>query len=109
MNPRKTPRLTEGYVSFNIINMDIEFDKTTIKHDVLTPMMTGLFKQQIVHEIESAVEKNLTGLVQDVAHRLTESLSEVNRPLHTGIEMARKAIKSSEIAQVHEKRKEKLE
>jgi hypothetical protein len=105
----KKPKLTEGYVSFNIVTMDIEFDKSTIKHDLLLPMMTGLFKQQIVHEIESAVEKNLTGLVQDVAHRLTESLSEVNRPLHTGIEMARKAIKSSEIAQVHEKRKEKLE
>jgi hypothetical protein len=105
----KTPKLTEGYVSFNIVNMDIEFDKTTIKHDVLLPMMTGFFKQQIVHEIESAVEKNLTGLVQDIAQRLTESLIQVNRPIQTGIEMARKALKSTEIAQVYEKRREKLE
>jgi len=105
----KTPKLTDGYVSFNILNMDIEFDKTTIKHDVLTPMMTGLFKQQIVHEIESSVEKNLVGMVKDIAHRLSASLIEVNRPFQTGIDMARKAFKTSEIAQVYEKRREKLE
>jgi len=102
------PRFTEGYVSFNIENVDIEFDKTTIKHDLLTPMMSTLFKQQIVQEIESAVEKNLMNLVHDIALRLSEALTEVNRPLETGIEMARKALKSSEMAQVYEKRREKL-
>jgi hypothetical protein len=105
----KTPRLTEGFVSFNIVHMDIEFDKSTIKHDLLLPMMSGLFKQQIVQEIESAVEKNMTGMVQDIAQRLSETLTEVNRPLQTGIEMARKALKSTEMAQVYEKRREKLE
>jgi hypothetical protein len=104
----KTTRLTEGYVSFHIHNMDIEFDKSTITHDVLLPFMSNLYKPQIMHQIETSVEENLTGLVQDIGQRLTNSLASVTRPLQTGIDMARKAVKSSPLAQVYEKRREKL-
>jgi hypothetical protein len=38
------PRLTEGYADFTIRKMDIEFDKSTLKHDVLLPMTTTIMK-----------------------------------------------------------------
>jgi hypothetical protein len=102
------PRLTEGYADFYIRNMEIEFDKTTIKHDVLLPMLTSWFKLQIRKEIEKQVEKNFTNVAQQLGERLTQALSELNRPLLSGIETAKKAIKESQIAKVAENRREKL-
>jgi len=105
----RTSKITEGCVNFQIVNMDIDFDYSTITHTTLLPFMTSWYKQQIAYEIETAVEKNLTSIVQDIGQRLSEALTEVNRPLQTGIEMARKAFKSTDIAQIYEKRREKLE
>jgi len=103
------PRLTEGYADFHIRNnMDIEFDKSTIKHDVLLPMLTAWFKLQIRKEIEKEVEKNLTNVVQQLGDRLTQALSELNRPLLSGIDTAKQAIKESHLAQVAEMRRERL-
>jgi hypothetical protein len=103
------PRLTEGYADFHIRHMDIEFDKSTLKHDVLVPMMTTLFKQQIQSQIEKIVEHNLTSAIQKLGEQLTQTLSEVNRPFLGGLETARKALKQSEMAQVYGNRREKLE
>jgi len=103
------PRLTEGYADFHIRQMDIEFDKSTLKHDVLVPMLTTLFKQQIQTQIEKVVENNLTGAIQKLGDQLTQTLSEVNRPFMGGLESARQALKKSEVAQVYDNRREKLE
>jgi hypothetical protein len=105
----KYPRLTEGYADFHIRQMDINFDKSTLTHDVLLPMMTNMWKLQIQTEIERAVEKNLTNVVQKLSEQLTTTLSEVNRPFLSGLENARKAVKQSDIAQVYANRREKLE
>jgi hypothetical protein len=105
----KYPRLTEGYADFHIRQMDINFDKSTLTHDVLVPMMSNMWKLQIQNEIEKAVEKNLTTVVQKLSEQLTTTLSEVNRPFLSGLEEARKAVKKSDIAQVYANRREKLE
>jgi hypothetical protein len=105
----KYPRLTEGYADFHIRQMDIIFDKSTLTHDVLVPMMSNMWKLQIQNQIEKAVEKNLTGVVQKLSEQLTTTLSQVNRPFMSGLEEARKAVKKSDIAQVYANRREKLE
>jgi len=43
----KVPKLGEGEVHFQIHTMDIEFDKESLKHDILVPMLTGMMKNQI--------------------------------------------------------------
>jgi len=103
------PRLVEGYADFHIRQMDIDFDKSTLTHDVLLPMMTNMWKLQIQTQIERAVEKNLTSVVQKLSDQLTQTLSEVNRPfLWSGLETAKQAMKQSEIGQVYAHRREKL-
>jgi len=106
----KMPRLTEGYADFHMRQMDIIFDKSTLTHDVLLPMMSNMWKLQIQTQIEKIVEKNLTTVIQKLGEQLTQSLSEVNRPfIWGGIEAARHAVKKSEIGQVIANRREKLE
>jgi hypothetical protein len=105
----KYPRLTEGYADFHIRQMDIIFDKSTLTHDVLLPMMTNMWKLQIQTQIERAVEKNLTNVVQKLSEQLTTTLGEVNRPFLGSLEQARTAVKKSDLAQVYANRREKLE
>jgi len=105
----KLPRLTEGYADFHIRQMDINFDKATLTHDVLLPMMTNMWKLQIQTQLEKAVENSLTNVVQKLSEQLTTTLGEVNRPFLSGLEDARKAVKKSDLAQVYANRREKLE
>jgi len=72
------PRLEEGYADFTIRKMDIEFDKSTLKHDVLIPMFTGLIKPIIKAKIEKAVETNLTNALKQLGDRLTLALGELD-------------------------------
>jgi len=102
-------RLTEGYADFQIHNMEIEFDKSTLTHKFLVPMMTGWAKQNIQRQIESLVVNSLTGVVQKLSENLTQTLSQVNRPFLGGLESARDTMKASELAQVYIRRREKLE
>jgi len=103
------PRITEGYASFDISEMSIDFDKSTLKHPHMVPMITQMFKTQIRMEIERQVEQNLMGFLQKLGDQMTNSLKQINRPFHYGLEAAKKAVKSSQLAQVYEKRREKLE
>jgi len=106
----KLPRLTEGYADFHIRQMDIDFDKSTLTHDILLPMMSNMWKLQIQTQIEKIVEKNLTGVIQKLSEQLTQSLSEVNRPfIWSGLQTAKEAMKKSEVGQVYANRREKLE
>jgi len=105
----KLPHLTEGYADFHIRQLDINFDKSTLTHDVLLPAMTNMWKLQIQTQIERAVEKSLTNVVQKLSEQLTNTLGQVNRPFLGGLEEARKAVKKSELSQVYANRREKLE
>jgi len=105
----KVPRVMEGRVDFDISNLEIEFDLKTLKHDVLVPMLTKMFKLQIKQQIEEQVEKSLNGFLNTLGDLLTNSIAQTNRPFFSGLEAARKAIKNSPMGQIHEQRKEKLE
>jgi hypothetical protein len=105
----KLPRIMEGHVDFDMSNLQIEFDTKTLKHDVLIPMLTKMFKLQIKHQIEDQVEKNLKGFLDKLGEMLTSAIGQTNRPFMSGFEAARNAIKNSPLGQIHEKRKDKLE
>jgi hypothetical protein len=105
------PRLSEGYAEFTIRKMDIEFDKSTLKHDVLLPMMIGLAKPTILSKIEKAVETNLSNALKQLGERMTLALGEINRPSLFGGKFGsvKETIKASDPAQVYAKRRVKLE
>jgi len=105
----KLPKFQEGSASFNIEKFDITFDKSTIQHDVLLPMMSSLFKAQIKNLIESEVERSLGNLFGSLGDQLSQALSTVNRPLASGLDQLRKLGKSTDFAQIYEKRQQKLE
>jgi hypothetical protein len=105
----KFPRVVKGKADFDISDMEIEFDKTTIKHDILLPMITQMFKLQIKAQMECAVEKNLNGFLEKLGNLMTETIGTMNRPFLSGLEFARKAVKSTQFAQVYEGRHQKLE
>jgi hypothetical protein len=104
------PRFSHGEAHFDITNMDIEFDKSTLKHDKLVPLMTSLFKKRVQRQIETNVESNLEKLMNTWGERITQAFVSVNRPLlRPGLDHARQAIHSSPVGQIYEKRQEKLE
>jgi hypothetical protein len=105
----RSPRIVEKSANFDISDLDIEFDISTLKHNVLVPMLTKLFKIQIKQQIEYQVEKNIVGFMKKLGELMSSSISETNRPFVSGFEAARKAVKSSPLAEIFQKRKEKLE
>jgi len=105
----EVPVLADGYADFHIRQMEIDFDKSTLTHDVLVPMLTSMFKLQIKTHLEKLVENALGGVVHKLSDQLTQTLSAINRPIHGGIEKAMEAMKASELAQVYNNRREKLE
>jgi len=105
----KLPKFQEGSASFDIEKFDITFDKNSINHSILLPLISSLFKAQIQSLVESSVEDRLGGLLDSLADQLTQALSSVNRPLISGLEQLKKVGKSSEFGQTYEKRQEKLE
>jgi len=105
----RVPRIMEGHADFNISEMDIDFDKDSLKHDLLIPMLTKIFKVQIKKKIEDQAEKNLRGFISKLGSLMTNAIAQMNRPLISGLDMARKNIKSTDFAQICQKRREKLE
>jgi len=105
----KVPRLAEGEVNFNIHQLDIEYDKDSLKHEILVPLVTSVFKQQIKVEMEREVEKSFKKLMKPIGDRLMDALSQVNRPILSGVSKVREVVKGSQVGQVYEKRREKLE
>jgi hypothetical protein len=89
------PRVKEGYASFHISDMEIDFDTDTLNYPILVPPLTKLFKAEIRQQIEKQVEKNLSGFIVGLSEMMTDSLSQYNRTILSGIESAKKTVKSS--------------
>jgi len=102
------PRIGGGYATFDISDMDIEFDTSTLNHPLMVPMFTTMFKTQIRMEIELQVEKNLMGFFDKFADKIPDTLLAVNGPFHYGLETAKKGVKSSHLAVECDKRKQQI-
>jgi len=106
-----SPVLSEGFSRFSIREMDLKFDKSKLKHDLLVPTITKLFKKRIQRQIEDAVEKSLTNFINQLGDKIGAAIQggmSVGIPEIPGLETAKVILKSSDMAQANEKRKEKL-
>jgi hypothetical protein len=106
------PKIKEGFASFNISDINIDFDTKTLDHPVLVPVLTNIFKTQIRREIEAKVERNLNGFIGKLGDMVTTSLSETNLskcPFFSGIHTAKQTVQNTHLAQALEKRREILE
>jgi len=105
----KVTKIIEGNASFDIHELDIEFVTGSLKHSVLVPILTKIFKTQIRQQIERKVEMNLIGFINRLGEMMTNSIARANRPFLSGIVAARKAVKSAKLEKIYEKRREVLE
>jgi len=103
------PNFSNGAATFHISKLEIIFDKHSLKHKVLIPLMTKLVKARVQQQLELAVEENINKFIHSIGARLTETLVKINRPLLEGLGTVRKVIKTSPVAQAYEKRREVLE
>jgi len=80
------PRLSEGYASFDISDISIEFDKGTLSNPPMVTMLTQWWKIQIRDEIEKGVEKYINGFLEKLKDRIIDALTEMNRKVLPGHE-----------------------
>jgi len=106
---KKSTVVTEEYARFDISELEIVFDTSTLKHSWLVPMLTAMFKTQIKQQIEYQVESNLNGFMAKLGEMMTSSIAQLNRPFLSSIEAARNVVKNSQLGKVYEKRREILE
>jgi len=99
-------RFENASVDFDISKLDVEFDKSSIKHDTLLPLATKLFKKQIKRSIERAVEKNLEPALNSLGRKLTENLKQSS--LVTQMDKVKNTLKDTDTHQVLQSRHEKL-
>jgi len=92
-NQGSAPSFVEGSSIFQIHNLRIDFDKGSLTHKVLVPMITGIFEQQIKRSIEVEVEKSVKEWVSMVGNRLEEVLVQLNTPFYKGMDVAKKIVK----------------
>jgi len=103
------PKFTSGIVDFDIDQLDFDFDRSTLSHDVLVPMITSLFKANIIHTIEKGVQKYLGSLVNDIGNRLSSAIAGWEPRLAKQLEFMKQGMKKGEFAHTYRKRQEKLE
>jgi len=102
-------KFSSGKVDFHVDEMDIDYDRATLTHDILLPMITSLYKRTIVHKIERGVEKSLEKLVNDIGSRLSEVLMAPGNRFSKQVESLTDSVKQGELSQTYRKRQEKLE
>lgn len=105
----KRMEFVDGTTDFDIYNLDIDFDKSTLKHDVLVPMITNMFKSSIIRGIERGVEKALTKTINDVGARVTDLIISSTPRFSQQFEHLRERAKKGEFGHRYHKRQEKLE
>jgi len=91
----KNPTLDEGEVHFQIDKLDIQFDKGSLKHNILVPMATNMMKNKIQLQIEREVEAKMKNLVKKIGEQLTGLLVQINRPIKSGFDKVKEFVKDS--------------
>lgn len=66
---------------FAIPDMEIEFDKKSLSHRVLVPLITALFKSSIIDKFESGVEESLDDGLIALGQQVTSILNQAPNPL----------------------------
>jgi hypothetical protein len=98
-------------VDMYIDDMDFNFDRSSIKHDIFLPMVTSLFKRTIIHSIKRNVEKGLAGLINDLGYSLTKSMaeSETRKRFQNQLDWMAGTMKKEDFGRIYQQRQQKLE
>jgi hypothetical protein len=98
-------------VDMYIDDMDFNFDRSSIKHDIFLPMVTSLFKRTIIHSIKRNVEKGLAGLINDLGYSLTKSMaeSETRKRFQNQLDWMAGTMKKEDFGRIYQQRVQKLE
>jgi hypothetical protein len=104
-------KFTGSKVDMFIDDMDFAFDRSSIKHDILLPMVTSLFKRTIIHGIKRNVEKGLAGLINDLGYSLTKSMaeSETRKRFQNQLDWMAGTMKKEDFGRIYQQRVQKLE
>jgi len=106
--PKDTlPKFENAVVEFDIDKLDAIYDKSTIQHDVLLPMITSLWKLQLIRSIERSVEKILEPVMAKIGSVLSESNPVVSQFAST-LERLKSDVKGSAAHQIYSQRQEAL-
>jgi len=98
-------------VDMYIDDMDFNFDRSSIKHDIFLPMVTTLFKRTIIHGIKRNVEKGLAGVINDIGYSLTKSMaeSEARKRFQNQLDWMAGTAKKEDFGRIYQQRRQKLE
>jgi hypothetical protein len=97
-------KFTEGKVEFTIDDLEFDFDMSTLSHEVLVPMITSLYKRNIVHGIERAVEKNLGQFINGISNQLSAAMLGFQPRFSMQLETFRQRVKQGEIHRTYQER-----
>jgi hypothetical protein len=66
---------------FAIRDMNIDFEKKTLSHRLLVPLVTSMFKASIIDRFESGIEEGLDQGLVALGQQVTHILNEAPNPL----------------------------
>jgi hypothetical protein len=61
---------------FIISNLEIEFNKASLKHNILSPALVGLYKSYLTHKFESEIQDALNEKLKEVGQQITSFLEQ---------------------------------
>jgi len=102
-------KFTSGTVDFEIDQMDFDFDTSTLSHNILVPMITTLYKRNIIHGIERAVEKNLGVVVNGIGEQLSSAMLDAEPRFNKQLETMRRSAKENEFGRTYQERHQYLQ
>lgn len=66
---------------FAIPDMEIDFEKATLSHSFLVPLITSMFKTRIIDRFESSIEESLDQGLVALGQQVTKVLNQAPNPL----------------------------
>jgi CRISPR/Cas system-associated protein Cas7 (RAMP superfamily) len=61
---------------FIISNLEIEFNKASLKHNILSPALVGLYRSYLTHKFESEIQEALNEKLKEVGQQITSFLEQ---------------------------------
>jgi len=77
--------------SFSVSDLDITYHKATLNHEILVPMLTGLFKPYLISRFESGVQDAMNNGLRETGTKISDLISQspyslsLNEAFSTGI------------------------
>jgi hypothetical protein len=66
---------------FDVPDLNLDYDKRTLSHRFLVPLITTLFKNRILDRFESGIEESLDQGLMTLGQKVTDILNQASNPL----------------------------